>query len=398
MVDVNLDRNRQHEAAMAWLTREQALAVLGTKPQSLYASVSRGRVRARQDPADPRRSLYARDDVMRLAARAAGRRQSSAIASEAIRWGDPVLESAITTIAGERPYYRGVDAIALAETASLETAAARLWQVETVRFDVGGGAGAAAGGAPSLARAFAALAEPAAQALPVLGRAPRSLLPEAAGLVATLAAAFGAAGGTAPLHQRLALGWNVPDAQDALRRGLVLLADHELNASTFAARVAASTGASLAAALLCGLATLTGPLHGAASAGIVALVAAAEQVGAPDAARSWLAQGRPLPGFGHRLYPGGDPRAGALLSGLVLPPVYAAVAEAAGELTGEAPNVDFALAALAEIHRLPPGAPLALFAIARSVGWLAHAMEQAASGTLIRPRARYVGPAVGVAG
>ena len=84
---------------MAWLTREQALALLGTKPQSLYASVSRGRVRARPDPADPRRSLYAGDDVARLARRGAGRRQTSAIASGAIRWGDPVLDSAITTIA-----------------------------------------------------------------------------------------------------------------------------------------------------------------------------------------------------------------------------------------------------------------------------------------------------------
>jgi citrate synthase len=394
MIDVNLDQFRQYEALMAWLTREQALALLGTKPQSLYASVSRGRVRARPDPADPRRSLYARDDVMRLAARhGAGRRQSLAIASEAIRWGDPVLDSAVTTIAGERLFYRGVDAIALAGTASLEIVAARLWQAEAVRFDVADGA--AVGGPPSLERAFAALAGPAARGLPVLGRAPSSLLPEAAGLVATLASAFGAAGGAAPLHARLAVGWGVPGARETLRRGLVLLADHELNASTFAARVAASTGASLAAALLCGLATLTGPLHGAASGGIAALVAAAEQVGARAAARSWLAQGRPLPGFGHRLYPGGDPRAPALLHDLMLPPAYAAVADAARELAGEAPNVDFALAAVAEIHRLPPGAPLALFAIARSVGWLAHAMEQARSGTLIRPRARYVGPAVG---
>jgi citrate synthase len=378
---------------MAWLTREQALAVLGTKPQSLYASVSRGRVRARPDPADPRRSLYAGDDVARLAARhGAGRRPAAAVAADAIRWGDPVLDSALTTVIGERLFYRGVDAVALAGTASLEAAAALLWETETVRFDVAKG-GRVAGQAPSLERAFAALAGPAARDLPVLGRAAPSLLPEAAGLVAVLATAFGAAGGTAALHERLAVGWGVPEAAESLRRGFVLLADHELNASTFAARIAASTGASLAAALLCGLATLTGPLHGAAAAGIAALVAAAGQVGAPAAARSWLAQGRPLPGFGHRLYAGGDPRAPALLAGLALPPAYAAIAEAARALTGEAPNVDFALAAMAEIHRLPPAAPLALFAMARSVGWLAHAMEQAASGTLIRPRARYVGPA-----
>src|SRR6218665_731149 len=92
-----------------WITAEEALRQLGTKPQTLYANVSRGRIRAKPDPADPRRSLYQADDVKRLAARHSGRRQSAAVAAEAIRWGDPVLPTAISAISQERLFYRGRD-------------------------------------------------------------------------------------------------------------------------------------------------------------------------------------------------------------------------------------------------------------------------------------------------
>ncbi len=99
-----------------------------------------------------------------------------------------------------------------------------------------------------------------------------------------------------------------------------------------------------------------------------------------------------MAGFGHPLYPAGDPRATALLQPLALPPELGQIRDAVEELVGERPNIDFALAALTTIYRLPREAPLVLFALARSVGWLAHALEQATRGRLIRPRARYVGP------
>jgi citrate synthase len=379
---------------MPWLTAAEALARLGTRPQSLYASVSRGRIRARPDPKDPRRRLYDRDDVDRLARRSAGRRRAEAVAADAIRWGEPVLTSAITDIAGGRLTYRGQDAVALADTAGLEEVAALLWQAPVVDFSTPRPAAIAR--APAVAplrRVFAILADRAATDAPVLGRAPSRLTTEAAGLVAAIAAALGAPPGSAPLHVRLAAAWGRPDAADALRRAVVLLADHELNASTFAARVTASTGASLAAAALSGLAALTGPLHGSAAAGLAALLPLAGAHGADNAVRLWLAQGRPLPGFGHRLYPGGDVRGRALLAHLDPPATYKALAEAGSAATGEAPNVDFALAALAAAHDLPPDAPLLLFALSRSVGWLAHALEQTATGTLIRPRAHYAGVA-----
>ncbi|WP_307867186.1 citrate/2-methylcitrate synthase, partial [Variovorax sp. E3] len=177
-----------------------------------------------------------------------------------------------------------------------------------------------------------------------------------------------------------------------LRRALVLLADHELNASTFAARVTASTGASVAACLLTGLSTLTGPLHGGAAAAVQALMRDAAGADAEAAVRDWLAHDRTLAAFGHPLYPNGDVRCGALLANIALPPAFAELRGAGEKLLGEAVNIDFALAVLAAVHKLPAGATLTLFALARTVGWTAHVLEQQANGQLIRPRARYTGP------
>jgi citrate synthase len=172
----------------------------------------------------------------------------------------------------------------------------------------------------------------------------------------------------------------------------VLVADHELNASAFAARVAASTGASLAAAALAGLATLSGPRHGGATAAVRTFAAEAEQLGPRPAIANRLVEDRALPGFGHPLYPDDDPRAAALLARFAPPPGLDALRDAVRAATGLAPNIDFALMAACESLGLPPDAPFALFAVARCAGWIAHAIEQGQADTLIRPRARYVGP------
>ncbi|MGN6102353.1 MAG: citrate/2-methylcitrate synthase [Devosia sp.] len=376
---------------MAWLTAEDALELLGTKPQSLYASVSRGRIRARPDPDDPRRSLYRREDVERLAGRAAGRRKSETIAADAMRWGDPVLETAISTVTAGRLYYRGEDAARLADRATLEDVASLLWQVPAVTFAAPAETPHEAG--PPLQRLFLMLAGRAATDAQAQSGAPTELGNHAQELMAAIATAVTGSAANLPLHRRLAAAWQRPEAAHLLRRSLVLLAEHELNASTFAARIAASTGAPLSAAVLAALSTLTGHRHGGASAEIARLAADAQRQGAPQAVAAALSAGHALPGFGHRLYPDGDIRARALLSGLALPPPYAALLEAGRAATGEEPNVDFALAAIRAAFRLPADAPLLLFAVARSVGWLAHAIEQATWGALLRPRARYVGPA-----
>ncbi|MCR6672499.1 citrate synthase [Devosia ginsengisoli] len=369
---------------MDWLTASEALALLGTQPQTLYANVSRGRIKARPDPADSRRSLYRGDDVRRLAQRAKGRRKQEAVAAQAMHWGDPVLSTAISSISDGRLLYRGHDGCLLAETATLEDMVTLLWQAP-LRLGTRGETGRA----PGLPAAFAALADQAWLPTATM-QAPAMLAAEAGQVLGTLAEALtGADTTTEPLHTRLALSWHRPDAGDAIRRALVLLADHELNASTFAARVAVSTGASLWAGTLAALSTLTGPSHGRASRVVAALV---EDVGGdPEALRDWLGEGRAVPGMGHPLYRYGDPRCAALLAAFDLPPDYGTFRQAATNFTGEQPNVDFALAALAARFDLPDDAALTLFALGRCVGWLAHMIEQIDSGELIRPRARYVG-------
>ncbi|TIW59567.1 MAG: citrate synthase, partial [Mesorhizobium sp.] len=188
-------------------------------------------------------------------------------------------------------------------------------------------------------------------------------------------------------------GWSVETkAAEAIRRALVLLADHELNASTFAARVAASTGAPLAACLLAGLATLSGPRHGGAGEAVLQLAEDAARHGADTALGRWLDHERPLPSFGHPLYPDGDARAAALLADIDLDDTLRSLQDAVLAATGARPNIDFALAAMTRNFGLPRDAPFRLFALGRGIGWAAHAVEQVTSGGLIRPRARYEGP------
>lgn len=371
-----------------WITAEDALSQLGTKPQTLYANVSRGRIRAKPDPLDARRSLYQADDVRRLAERHAGRPRTSAVAAEAIRWGDPVLPTTISSIAEGRLTYRGHDAVAFSGRADLEAVAALLWQ--TPKITVHAGEGDAAGRS-RLAATFAGLAARVAEDLPALGRAPQALRGEAADVLSTVALALAPWPEPLPLHRRLALGWARPEAEEPVRTALVLAAEHELNVSAFAARVTASSGAALSAAVLSGLATLTGPRHGGAWLSVTQLVERAKAVGVREAIRGMLSSEGVVRAYGHRLYPQGDPRAKAMLAGFDLPPLYGSLAEAGEDLLGEPVNIDFALAALAARFDLPDEAPMVIFALSRTVGWLAHAMEQVESGQLIRPRARYSG-------
>ena len=385
------------KTAMKWLTAEQALKFLGVRSQTLYANVSRGRIRAKPDPADPRRSLYNGNDVARLAERRAGRRSAETVASQAIGWGDPVLRvrdlhdrerTALVPRSGCRGACRKRH-----PGRGRRAPLADLGHAPACRSS---GAKSAHAGTP-IGLLLSVASERAAIDPPSRGRSPAVLKCEAELLFGRL---LEASLGTVtarldlPVHTRLAKAWRKPQAQDILRRTLVLLADHELNASTFAVRVAASTGASLSACLLAGLATLTGPLHGGAARALSSLLDAARQTSANEAVREWLGRGEPLPAFGHPLYPGGDLRAIALMRHFKLSGMFLSVRTAAEDLTGEPPNVDFALAALADAYDLPKQAPFVIFALSRSVGWIAHALEQIAAGQLIRPRARYVGPAL----
>ena len=373
---------------MAWISSADAIRQLGVRPQTLYAYVSRGRLEARPDPEDPRRSLYSAEDIERLASRRSGPARAAEIARASIAWGEPVLTSKLTVIAEGRLCYRGVDAISLSQTATLEAAAAHFWAADYAPHP---GKPPVTEG-PLKARLFTALAARAGADPHARGRTRTMLAADAAMVLETLVDAATGGAGDGPIHQRLGAAWGLdPDGADLVRRALVLILDHELNASTFSARVAASTGASLSACALAGLSTLSGPLHGAAVGGVLAFLSEAQLLGANVAVRARLDEGRALPGFGHPLYPGGDPRATELLAHFKVPERLTGILSAVANESGEHPNVDFAIAAMAQRYALPVDAAFSVFAIGRSIGWLGHAMEQIETGSLIRPRARYSG-------
>lgn len=375
---------------MDWVAAEDALAELSVRKQTLYSYVSRGLVRAKADDADPRRSLYSASDISRLKGRRRGARRRSEVAAGAIAWGEPVLESAISTVRDGQLIVRGKVIEALAAKSSLEDMACLLWNADQVPPQ--GVMRRTAGSTPK-ARAFAMLARRANDDAPSLGRNPAALRADAWSILQEFSVAL--SGQDAGLiHQRLARAWKL-DAQGAniIRRALVLMADHELNASTFAVRIAASTGAPLAACALAGLSTLAGPLHGEAPTLALAqldrLVAAKDTVAE---ARAMIARGEDVAGWSHPLYPEGDVRAENLLAALKPKPAIAKAIRALEQATGDKANCDAALAAMTRDLGLPDEAPFCIFALARMTGWLAHAMEQRETGRLIRPRARYTGP------
>lgn len=375
----------------AWISAEAAVEKLGIRRATLYAYVSRGLVTARPADHDPRASLYAAADIAALERRRRGGRRRADIARRAIAWGDPVLESAITTVRDGRLIYRGVDAVTLADKATLEDAARLLW-AQDERWAPKAGRAARVEGATPKARGAIYLANRAADDAPSFGRASHALADEAYDLMSGMCDALAHSDGAGGVHERLAKTWKLSAAHaDLVRRALVLVADHELNPSTFAARVAASTGASLAGAALAGYATLTGPLHGEATARALAFLDAATRNGVAATVKDALARAEALPAIGHALYPQGDPRAASLLAALKPNARIAQAIGAAEDEVGQAANIDMALAALTLQLGLPRDAPFVLFAAGRMVGWMAHAIEQRATGRIIRPRATYIG-------
>ncbi len=388
-----------------YLTARETAERLGIKRDTLYAYVSRGLLRSQPIPGSRERG-YRTEEVERLRA---GRGLSRATRSEPFV---PVIDSAICLIEGGRLYYRGHDAIRLAETTTLEDIAGLLWgqdPISTFRHSqrseargIGGRVGAAAS-LGVIERCHVRLAELAAADLGALDLTPHGIVRTGRAILYELAACIGdRPTAPDPVHEQLAALWRLDQkGADLIRRCLVLLADHELNASTFVARCVASTGATPYAVVSGALAALSGRRHGGASASAEALlheIAERDDPLAVMAAR--LARNEMLPGLGHPLYPAGDPRAAALLNAAMAaipasrPLIEAAVA-AARQLVPQPPNVDFALAAATTALGLPQGTALAIFILGRTVGWIAHAIEQYQSDVLIRPRARYTGPRPG---
>ena len=445
--------NDRGDCVTDFLTAAQAAQRLGVKPATLYAYVSRGVLR-RNHAADGRSSLFDSEEVEQLARRGRPRRPAGV--------ADITVESAITEITGDRLRYRGLDVIRLATTRTFEDVAELLWTGEFPALPPGRGAGTAQSPAqsPDQSPAPHQLLAPAPwRATPAAlaaGRGAQAALPAGTLLLERFQVIVPAMAATDPLRLQLdpvaviAAGRSIiaglvdclppaapdypisdypsmdyPDsdnpgtdypiadrlwprlcdrrASPALRRALsaalVLLADHELAASTLAARAAASVRADPYAVVATGLGAVGGALHGGASLGAEAMLAAA--AGPDDVPRvvgELLRRGEKVPGFGHFVYRAGDPRA-VLLLDLVrraapksgqLAVAEAVLAEVRRKSLPE-PNIDFAIATLARVAGMVRGSGEAVFAVARTAGWIAHALEAYAGPGPLRPRAVYIG-------
>jgi citrate synthase len=394
------------------LTAREAADALGVTRATLYAYTSRGQLRSEPVPGQPRERRYYREDIQRLRERKEARQDPAKAAARGLDWGSPVLESGITLIQDGKLYYRGQDVLKLAHERTLEEVAELLWAAEPA------GRGRLFEQPPVLSPCQLARLRSCVKdgplsllqaSLPLAGAldlASYDLRPEGvrqtgARIVRLMATVLAGRHSELPVHRALQALWapKKPAASEAIRTALVLSADHELNASAFVARCAASAGASPYDVVSAALATLKGHRHGGATERLSALFA---EAATPERPRTVLAnrlrRGETLPGFGHPLYPDGDPRAALLLK----------MAEAAGnrdewrlvrrlgragsDLLKAPPNLDFGLVAVARTYGLPEYAPLVLFALGRTIGWIGHAIEQYASGKLIRPRACYTGP------
>ena len=417
------------------MSAREAAAALAVSPATLYAYVSRGLIRSEEVPGNSRERRYSREDVQRLLDRKAQRRDPAHATRETLHWGAPLLDSALTLIADGRLYYRGQDASALARACTLEQVAALLWTGSPAAAHelFAGNAGILpalfASGEASYASPITAmqlaLALAAERDLAAFDLAPRNVAQTGARILRLLVSIVAHAGQKTsdhpvhPVHPvkedqvaseprihgtlatTLAQAWHVSGYQGMrlLDAAMILCADHELNASSFAARVIASAGANPYGVVGGGMAALQGVRHGGHTRRVSAFLREIEGAGQTEPIlRERLQRGDDLPGFGHPLYPQGDPRATLLLELLseyaADPAALAFAAQVCGvvrQATGKHPTIDFALVIFERALRLPPDSALVLFTLGRAVGWIAHAIEQYATGELIRPRARYTG-------
>jgi citrate synthase len=394
---------------MGHLTAAEAAAELGISVQTLYAYVSRGRLRSVADGRS-RARRYLQEDVLALKQKKLYRGDPARVAEEALHRGLPVLASRVSVVADGRLYYRGLDAVELAASSTFEQVIALLWlgdlaaPLPAAPANFGfpwRDADRATQGLPPLAACQLIL--PLASAHDPGGYDLRPHAVQRAGvriLSLLIAVATRRRPTSAGIARHLQRVWRPKDDVAALlEAALILYADNGLSPSTFAARCVASAGSSPYEVVAAGLAALQGSKHGGASERAEALFQeAGASGGARRAVAARLRRGEEMPGFGHPSYPGGDPR-GELLLELAArqrprsPAVAAAkrIVDAVREMVNQAPNVDFGVVTLCRALELPPAAPLTLLGLARTAGWIAHALEQYEEGRVIRPQARYSG-------
>jgi citrate synthase len=401
------------------ITARQAALRLGVKPQTVYAYVSRGLL-TRTLAADGRTSRFSSAEIDGLARRGRPRKETQRVGAVEVS-----LVTGITALQSEQLAYRGYDVPALAASSSFEAVAELLWTGELPSMVTWPPAPAAdhparrasallppdsaAGLRFAVATAALACTEPLRfdlrpSAVLAHGRLLLTTLVEALPPLAKGRGAVATGQGVAArMWPRLS---SLPPSRTHTRlldAALVLLADHELATSTLAARVAASTRADPYAVVLAGLGAVSGALHGGAAMRVQQLLRSAESAASPEVAVGLALRGGSLPGFGHPVYRAEDPRAHYLLARLLplIKPKHKLLIErvqraATASASAPAANIDFALGALAHATDMALGATEAIFVLARTAGWIAHALEEYGEAPLrFRGRALYDGPAAG---
>ena len=403
-----------------YMTATEAADMLDVSVNTIYAYVSRKLIRSEASADGKRNRRYLREDVEKLLTRRLARRNPDQLTQDALHWGAPVLESSITLIDGGDFYYRGLPISEVVKTFTVEQVASLIWTGDVVNAD----------------KLFDHDLHPTAQKyetmllhvevdgadlLPV--QAFQIILPIAMAddsvaydmrreAVATKGArvlrlmtsvAAGDIEEQVSVAEMLHRGWCPKDEKsiEIFNSAMILCADHELNVSSFTARVVASAGATPYAVINAGLSALQGVKHGGNTESAEAFL---DEVGTPDKAEAVITarmrrgEATVVPAFGHRLYPNGDPRAKILCDMLFAhypdTPEIAladAIIKSVSKMLGEYPTLDFALAIIGRLYQLPPGSTLAIFALGRMIGWIGHAIEQYEDDQLIRPRARYTG-------
>lgn len=410
-----------------FLSAAEAVEMLGIRKQTLYAYVSRGFVRS-IGTGRTRERHYAREDLERIQARSRAQSSPDTLAASALNLGHPVVPTSVTEITADGPRYRGRLAADLARLgAAFEQVAELLWtglwheaerpwnQVQAPQHLAGWLRQLPAStGRHQLLELFSLVVMRLA-----MGRGPLQdrlisgrPLDVAREVIVSLVGCFGLLS-TAGTYQSVKTGRSVaqalletmglapsPDDCELLNATLVLLADHELSSGTFSARIAASSGSSMHSCIAAAIATSSGMEIGRRYDRIDQFLNQVPRGGnLLEMARAQLQQRQELPGFGHPLYPHGDPRAAYLLERVAARKTkpaavrnLLALVEQLGTLHGLHPRHELAVLAVCKALKLPAGAPAALFVLARVSGWVAHILEQRLSSTMIRPRARFVPP------
>jgi citrate synthase len=404
------------------------MRLLDVRPQTLYAYVSRGWLRSITQPGRKQR-LYARADVDKLKARSLARSGHGAVAASAMHWGEPIIPTSITHITPDGPHYRGQLATRLAlDGATIEQVAELMWSgslaepglrwpryAQSSRLRRFAASIRPPASNEQLMELFAlftmqlGLSSPHAAAQPGSG----DTLEAACEIIQTMTGCFGYSSPQRRFYQMrkgesivegLVKALGIDDShenRDGLNAALVVLADHELSPSAFAARIAASSGATLHSCIAAAACTNSGVQMGRLYSQVEEFVRGAATRGAlVQRAQELQARGLAVPGFGHPLYPLGDPRARVLLQLIGQRSVrsrrIAAIAgfiADADERLGLYPRHELALVVLGMAIGLPKNTAGALFTLARTVGWVAHVREQRLAGTLLRPRAKFMSPA-----